>query len=134
VRFAGQQAAPPKESRSDGGPLIPRVPAALVVFAAIGVAGWLGKLPVPLLMLCGFMSAVAWALYRADKHAALAGEWRTPENWLHAAAVFGGWPGALLAQGMFRHKSRKASFQAAFWLTVVVNCAVVIYLLRSGIQ
>lgn len=33
----------------------------------------------------------------------------------------GGWPGALFAQERFRHKTRKATFQAVFWLTVALN-------------
>jgi hypothetical protein len=36
----------------------------------------------------------------------------------------GGWPGALLAQQFLRHKSVKAEFRAAFWLTVAVNAVL----------
>lgn len=39
-------------------------------------------------------------------------------------AVLGGWPGALAAQQALRHKTRKQPFRTVFWLTVVVNCAV----------
>jgi uncharacterized membrane protein YsdA (DUF1294 family)/cold shock CspA family protein len=66
-------------------------------------------------------SAVAFFLYRNDKAAARAGRWRTPEVTLLAVGFFGGWPGALIAQRIYRHKSRKASFQIAFWVSVVVN-------------
>jgi uncharacterized membrane protein YsdA (DUF1294 family) len=34
-----------------------------------------------------------------------------------------GWPGALLAQQLLRHKTAKGSFVATFWGTVVVNVA-----------
>jgi ABC-type lipoprotein export system ATPase subunit len=37
--------------------------------------------------------------------------------------ILGGWPGALVAQQVLRHKSNKASFRSAFWGTVVVNVA-----------
>jgi len=36
----------------------------------------------------------------------------------------GGWTGALLAQQILRHKTRKQSFLDAFWLTVVLNIGV----------
>ena len=37
-------------------------------------------------------------------------------------ALLGGWPGAIFAQRVFRHKSSKPSFQSVFWITVVLNC------------
>ena len=47
--------------------------------------------------------------------------WRTPEARLHLVELLGGWPGALIAQQAFRHKTRKWSFQLVFWLIVVVH-------------
>ena len=69
------------------------------------------------------MSFVTFAAYALDKAAAMSGRWRISERTLHVLGLLGGWPGALLAQQKLRHKTRKASFQAAFWLTVVVNGA-----------
>ena len=46
---------------------------------------------------------------------------------LHFLAVMGGWPGALVAQRVFHHKSRQPSFQLAFLATVVANCAALIW-------
>ena len=68
-------------------------------------------------------SAASIVVYAVDKSAARDGRWRVSESTLHLLAIVGGWPGALLAQQVFRHKSRKPSFQAAFLLTVVLNCA-----------
>lgn len=48
--------------------------------------------------------------------------WRTKESTLHTLALIGGWPGALIAQQLLRHKSRKNAFQFMFWTTVVLNC------------
>ena len=59
--------------------------------------------------------------YWHDKHQAQSGGWRTPEATLHALALLGGWPGALLAQQCLRHKSSKPEFRQAFWATVVLN-------------
>ncbi|RMU46859.1 DUF1294 domain-containing protein [Pseudomonas savastanoi] len=68
-----------------------------------------------------FMSLLAFVLYRHDKRQAVSGGQRTPENVLHATELLGGWPGALLAQQVFRHKTRKVSFQIVFWLIVLAH-------------
>ncbi len=47
--------------------------------------------------------------------------WRIPESTLLLAGLLGGWPGALLAQHLLRHKSSKPSFLAEFWATVALN-------------
>jgi len=59
--------------------------------------------------------------YRSDKRRAEAGEWRIPESTLHMAELAGGWPGAFLAQRMFRHKITKVSYQVVFWIIVLVH-------------
>jgi uncharacterized membrane protein YsdA (DUF1294 family) len=52
-----------------------------------------------------------------------------PEKTLHMMALAGGWPGAWLAQKMFRHKTSKKEFQVVFWLTVVLNIGALIFIL-----
>lgn len=69
------------------------------------------------------LSAGSFAFYGWDKAAARRGGRRTPELTLHLLALAGGWPGALLAQSVFRHKTKKQPFRSIFWCTVVVNCA-----------
>jgi uncharacterized membrane protein YsdA (DUF1294 family) len=83
-----------------------------------------GRMPVAVLSLCLVMSLVTFLLYAFDKAAAMNRRWRTSENTLLLAGLAGGWPGALVAQRMFRHKSRKPSFQTAFWFTVLASCAM----------
>lgn len=73
-------------------------------------------------------SVVTFIAYALDKSAAKRGGWRTRESSLHALALVGGWPGALLAQQFLRHKSTKAEFRAVFWLTVVLNVAGLVWL------
>ncbi len=66
-------------------------------------------------------STLTFIAYAADKSAAQKGEWRTSEQTLHLLALAGGWPGAMLAQQMLRHKSSKQEFRSVFWVTVAIN-------------
>ncbi|MGV8333982.1 DUF1294 domain-containing protein, partial [Pseudomonas aeruginosa] len=58
-------------------------------------------------------SLLAFALYWQDKRSAARGDWRTPEVRLHLFELLGGWPGALFAQQVFRHK---VLLHQLFWL------------------
>ena len=69
------------------------------------------------------LSAVTFFADVFDKAAARAGRWRTSESTLHTLGLAGGWPGALVAQQVLRHKTAKAQFVAAFWITVALNMA-----------
>lgn len=69
-------------------------------------------------------SVLAFSLYWYDKQQARTGQWRTPENVLHGVELLGGWPGALVAQQLFRHKTRKVSYQVFFWLIVALHQVV----------
>lgn len=75
------------------------------------------------------LSAVTLLVYALDKSAARRRQWRIPENLLHLLALLGGWPGALVAQRLLRHKTQKTSFRAVFWMTITANCAVLAWLL-----
>ena len=102
----------------------------------------LGILPLPGFILAYFLWLCAvsvWTFgnYAIDKAAALRlpfapGLWlsreRTAEGLLNVEAFFGGWPGALVAQQLLRHKISARSFQFAFRQTVVLHCLAVIAL------
>lgn len=107
--------------------------AALIVAAAflafVGAAAYLGKLPLAVLAVYLAASLIAFVAYALDKSAARKGEWRTQEGTLHLFGVIGGWPGALAAQRLLRHKTRKRSFQVVFWMMVFINCAALGWLL-----
>lgn len=76
---------------------------------------------------CG-ASLLCFLAYWRDKSAAQRDRWRAPESSLHILALFGGWPGALLAQKTFRHKTVKQPFQSLFIATILLNItAFVIY-------
>lgn len=68
------------------------------------------------------LSLLTFVCYGWDKSCAVRGARRVPESTLHLLSLLGGWPGALVGQQHFRHKTRKWSFQSAFWLTVVMHC------------
>jgi uncharacterized membrane protein YsdA (DUF1294 family) len=70
------------------------------------------------------MSLLTFLLYWRDKRQAQMNAWRTPEKILHGAELLGGWPGALVAQQVFRHKTRKLSYQLVFWLIILLHQVV----------
>ena len=77
------------------------------------------------------MSLVTFVAYGFDKRRAQNNGRRVPEKTLHLMALFGGWPGALIGQKVFRHKTQKVSFQIVFWLCVLLHLAItggVVYL------
>lgn len=53
------------------------------------------------------------------------------ETALHVFSLIGGWPGALVAQRVLRHKTKKRSFQIEFWVTVILNCGALGWLFTS---
>lgn len=64
------------------------------------------------------MSGVTFLLYGYDKMQARNLQWRMKETTLHTFALLGGWPGALIGQHFFQHKTRKTKFQVPFWAIV----------------
>lgn len=91
-----------------------------------------GSLPLLVLIVYGVMSGLTFLVYWMDKTAAGTNRSRTPEKTLHLLALFGGWPGAMVAQQLLRHKSSKAEFRAVFWVTVVINCLALAFLFTQS--
>lgn len=79
-------------------------------------------------------SIATFAFYAHDKAAARKAHWRTPELTLHMLGLLGGWPGALAAQRLLRHKSSKGSFLVVFWMTVALHCAAAGWLLWLSLR
>lgn len=63
-------------------------------------------------------SAAAFAAMGLDKYRAARGKRRVPEFLLHLFELLGGWPGSMLGQRSFRHKTRKITYQVVFWAIV----------------
>ncbi|MFD0727490.1 DUF1294 domain-containing protein [Lysobacter brunescens] len=124
IRFAN--ATTSTSTRTKPGIVAPAF--ALLAFAGIVGAGLIGKLPILVAGAYAVMSIVAFVAYGMDKAAANAGRRRTPESTLHLLGLACGWPGALLAQRLFRHKSRKREFQVVFWVTVAINLVALAWL------
>ena len=94
----------------------------------VGVSVILGILPIFILGLYVVVSLITFLWYAKDKSAAKKGAWRTPEGTLHLLSLTGGWPGALVAQQKLRHKSKKQPFRLIFWVTVMLNCGILVWL------
>lgn len=142
--MAVQQMAVSKETS-----LGTRGPAKLSRWVAIAGAVWLGLAVLLMglliwsnLLSCPWMVAVylsatvlgsglCFAAYGLDKRRAAADRWRISEATLQWLAFFGGWPGGLLAQRTFRHKTHKLKFQLLFWSIVCLHLPLVVLSLWS---
>ena len=125
VAFVGERWVPPRAAGRSNFPLLLAAGFLIVVAAAV----FLGRLPKIVFPLYLGTSIVAFIAYAIDKSAARRDAWRIPESTLHLLALACGWPGALTAQRLLRHKSAKASFQFTFWVTVTLNCGALGWLL-----
>lgn len=97
--------------------------------ALVVIASMAGRLWWPVACVYAVMSLVAYSAYKRDKLAAQQGAWRTREWTLIMLGLIGGWPGALLAQHRFRHKTRKMVFQTGYWISVAANLTALAILL-----
>lgn len=68
--------------------------------------------------------------YYLDKRAATRRDWRVSEKNLHSLEFLGGWIGALFAQRIFNHKSKKKSYQSMFWFLGFAQIVAVLIILR----
>ena len=127
LKLAGQAATPPRKPSKT-----PRTAIGLVALLSACTLAVIGWLPPAIALAYVVASAIAYLMYWADKSAAGRGGRRIPENSLHLASLLGGWPGALLAQQQFRHKTIKQPFQVVFWLSVLANLGVFAWLVHSG--
>ncbi|MGD9586142.1 MAG: DUF1294 domain-containing protein [Brachymonas sp.] len=72
------------------------------------------------------LSVLTFLVYAIDKTRAQRRRWRIPEKQLHVLSLAGGWPGALAAQQLLRHKNAKPEFQSVFWATVAGHVLAVL--------
>ena len=101
---------------------------AVLFLVMVGESVYLARIPPLIFALYALVSLITYIMYAVDKSAAKNGTWRTQESTLHLLSLVGGWPGALFAQVKLRHKSKKQSFRSVFWVTVLLNCSVFVWL------
>lgn len=118
VAFVGDRARRSPAANTGASSLI----AAAGFLGAIAILVLAGKLPALLFGSYLGLSLLTLIAYAVDQSAARNHRRRTRESTLHMLALAGGWPGALFAQQLYRHKSTKHDFRAAFWLTVAIKC------------
>lgn len=119
-----ERAAPPIRPTS----VVVGIGAILAFMAVYVVAGLRWGVPWTIAGFYLALSILAFVMYAADKRAAQRGGWRTPENTLLLVGLIGGWPGAIVAQQLLRHKTKKLSFRTRFWTSVIVNVVVFVLL------
>ncbi len=125
-----------RETRQPGATSTPRLMTAVfgttAFFIAVLVAVVMGSAPWWVITWYVVLSVVTFVAYGWDKVSAKGGHWRTQEKSLHTLEMLGGWPGAWLAQPLWRHKSRKESFRAEFQVAAVFNVVGLIALVIFG--
>jgi len=96
----------------------------VLVYCAVSLAWGVSHLVAAVYLVASTACVIAYYL---DKSAARAGRRRISERSLLLLGLAGGWPGAILAQQWFRHKSSKQAFRVKFWCTVLLNTGLFIY-------
>lgn len=104
---------------------------ALLFLVFVALSAFFTPLPLMIAFVYMVLSLLTFVFYWIDKQQAQRGGQRTPENTLHVLSVLGGWPGAVFAQQIFRHKTKKQSFRQVFWVTCAVNCVVLGWLMTE---
>jgi uncharacterized membrane protein YsdA (DUF1294 family)/cold shock CspA family protein len=133
VRYAESTKPPPITTASSKSSLTQAIVGSSVFLIIIAALVITGRAPWWVLPWYLVLSGVTFMAYGWDKVSARGGHWRTQESTLNGLALLGGWPGAWIAQYAWRHKSRKTSFQVAFWAATLVNVGVLVFLLVFGL-
>ncbi|MEW4454289.1 cold shock and DUF1294 domain-containing protein [Bremerella sp. JC817] len=132
VRFSDEKEPVRKSSSSRSKLGGTSVAAALLFVGFLIGAAFFHRISWLVVAACGVMSIATFLVYSFDKLSAKLDKRRIPEATLHLMGLLGGWPGALYAQRLVRHKSSKKKFLFTFWITVFLNIAVIGYLVWSG--
>ncbi|EPS7136197.1 DUF1294 domain-containing protein [Enterobacter ludwigii] len=80
----------------------------------------------PFILWLLLINVLTLAMYGADKMAARRAMHRVPEATLLVFGLIGGWPGAIIGQQLFRHKTQKQPFKTYFIVSVIVSISAMV--------
>ena len=89
----------------------------------------LGQLSIYIIVI----NTLTFILFGIDKLKAVAKKWRISESYLLGFSLIGGAFGAILAMGIFHHKTRKPKFVIGVPLMLVVHVGILVFLRTKGI-
>ena len=105
----------------------------MLFLAVIWLAYLSQDLPIYAPVYISTLSLITFITYAWDKRQAKLSTHkkvnRTSERTLQLLSLFGGWPGALIAQQWLRHKSQKRRFIVVLWLCIILNAVSILSLL-----
>ncbi len=84
----------------------------------------------PVVMWFLLVNELTLVIYGMDKMAARKAWRRVPESTLLVFGFVGGWPGAIVGQQLFRHKTQKQPFKTYFIVSVIVSISVTVAIYR----
>jgi uncharacterized membrane protein YsdA (DUF1294 family)/cold shock CspA family protein len=103
------------------------VVSALLLAGLVIVLDQSASLPIWIALWVGAFSIASYGAYAYDKAQAQSSGLRVPEAVLHLMSALGGSPGSFVAMRTLRHKTKKAAFQAIFWLIVAAQAGLLIW-------
>ena len=131
IAFKGETIKKARKARKSGKRSKPKLSFAILIaclyFATLAAAIIIWQQTIYILISHVAFSFLAFSAYAKDKYQAEKKRWRVKESRLHFFSLIGGWPGALIAQQVLRHKTSKLSFQATFWLSVLLSVGITAY-------
>jgi len=83
-----------------------------------------------IIIFLAIINIMTFLLYGFDKLSARLNWRRVPEKTLWLSAFLGGSIGAIIGMQLFRHKTKKTSFQFVFAILVLLQVALVILYLK----
>ena len=75
------------------------------------------------------MNLLGFLMMYIDKKKAIKGKWRISEKSLFIVTLLGGGIGTNVGMNMFRHKTKKMRFSIGFPTILIVEIALIIYLI-----
>ena len=97
-----------------------------VAVFALYFKAWPSWLALMYSVLALLLSLIAAVLFWTDKRRAQTEQFRVSEKTLFTLSALGGWPGAVIAQQLLRHKSQKLSFRITLGVIVAAHLIAVV--------